>query len=371
MIEKDKNAWGIRKGSRVAVAMSGGVDSSVTALLLKEAGFDVFGVTMTLWSCHSSDKARKQTCCSTLDVNDARAVCERIGIPHVIADFRTDFRSKVIEQFADQYSQGRTPIPCIGCNQYFKFERLWTEMRDDHGAEYIATGHYAQIIRNQNGEPEKMLRGCDHKKDQSYYLFVMTEEQLKHSLFPLGHLTKPEVREIAAKYDLKTAQKPESFEICFVPDNDYAGFIEDYYPEKAAANGDIVDMSGNLLGKHRGTHAYTIGQRRGLGISSADPLYVSKIDAANNRLVVGGSDAIMSCALTASQFNWIRRVSVGDSVVGSAKIRAQHTPAACTITVLENNCVSVCFDEPQSAITPGQAFVAYDGEEVLGGGWID
>ncbi len=355
----------------MAVAMSGGVDSSAAAAVLRTAGFDIFGVTMALWSCHASDRARKQTCCSTLDVEDARAVCARLGIPHVVADFRTEFRQQVIEQFVGEYAKGRTPIPCIGCNQYFKFERLWHFVREQHGAEYIATGHYARIPRNSAGGAIGLSRGCDPKKDQSYYLFVMTPAQLQHSLFPLGALTKPQVRALAAEHGLVTADKPESFEICFVPDNDYAGFIEDYYPEKAGAPGVFVDPQGNKVGAHHGTHAYTIGQRRGLGLQSGERHYVTAIDAATRTVTVGARADLESSGLIADQWNWIRTpLTHGETIRGAAKIRAAHEPAACAVTLSADGTVEVHFDAPQSAITPGQAVVVYDGDRVLGGGWI-
>lgn len=363
---------GIRSGARVAVAMSGGVDSSVTAALLREAGYDVFGVTMALWSCHAADRARKQTCCSTVDVEDARAVCERLGIPHVVADFRTEFRRQVIEHFVDEYARGRTPIPCIGCNQYFKFERLWTYVRDAHGADYIATGHYARIARAVDGTATGLLRGCDRKKDQSYYLFVMTQAQLQHSLFPLGELTKPEVRAHAARHGLVTAEKPESFEICFVPDNEYATFIEDFYPEKAGTPGVFVDTHGHVLGRHRGTHAYTIGQRRGLGLGGGNRRYVTAIDPQTNTVHLGDVDDLQSPGLQADGWHWIGAAPSADVPVrGWAKIRAAHAPAACTVTARDGEVIEVWFDEAQSAITPGQAVVLYgDEDRVLGGGWI-
>lgn len=362
---------GIRAGARVAVAMSGGVDSSVTAALLREAGCDVFGVTMTLWSCHASDRARKQTCCSTLDVEDARAVCARLEIPHVVADFRTEFRQQVIENFVGEYARGRTPIPCIGCNQYFKFERLWSYVRDVHRAEYIATGHYARIVRDDDGQATALWRGRDAKKDQSYYLFVMTPSQLQHSLFPLGELTKPEVRALAARQGLTTADKPESFEICFVPDNDYAGFIEDFYPEQAGAPGQFVDQRGQVLGRHRGTHAYTIGQRRGLGLGGGDRKYVTAIDAVTRTVQLGDRADLAASGLVANQWNWIApTLAAGASLRGTAKIRATHEPADCVITGLPDGACAVRFDTKQSAITPGQAVVVYDGARVMGGGWI-
>ncbi|MBI2343559.1 MAG: tRNA 2-thiouridine(34) synthase MnmA [Deltaproteobacteria bacterium] len=359
------------EGRRVAVAMSGGVDSSVAAVLLRDAGYDVVGVTMTLWSCHRSDRARKQTCCSTLDVEDARAVCERLGIPHVVADFRTEFRAQVIQPFVEEYARARTPIPCIGCNQHFKFDRLWSLMQQEYGAEYLATGHYARRVPTDGDGGLVMQRAADQRKDQTYYLFIMTAAQLTHTLFPLGTLKKEEVRAIAARHGLVTAEKPESFEICFVPDNDYAGFIEDFFPEHAGHAGPLINAAGEVVGRHRGTHAYTIGQRRGIGQGFGERRYVTAIDATGGSVTVGPREALARMSLTASTFNWLTPApSVGTVMQATAKIRAQHTPAACTARVCDTGDIQVEFCEPQYAVTPGQAVVLYDHETVLGGGWI-
>lgn len=357
--------------ARVAVAMSGGVDSCVGAALLREAGYEVFGVTMALWSCHSRPSAKTKTCCSTADVEDARAVCRALDIPHVVADFRAEFRTQVIEAFVAEYQHGRTPIPCIGCNQYFKFDRLWDFVRSGHAADYLATGHYCRILRDAAGEPQAVWRARDRRKDQSYYLFVMTPEQIRHSLFPLGELTKDEVRALAQRFGLSTADKPESQEICFVPDNDYAGFIEDYYPEAAGRPGAFVNDEGRELGRHRGTHAYTIGQRRGLGISAGARRYVTAIDPHTARVTVGPREALAREGLRAQHVNWIGDVPpVGSERALQVKIRAQHEPVAARVQRLDDGAVRVQFAQPQDAVTPGQALVMYDGEAMLGGGWI-
>lgn len=351
---------------KIAVAMSGGVDSSVVAALLKEAGHDVVGVSLSLWSCHRTE--RRKTCCSTSDVMDARSVCDKIGIPFAQLDMQSEFRSVVIEHFVNEYANGRTPIPCIPCNDTFKFQRLWEEASRQFGAQCVATGHYARLTRDADGTSH-LHCGEDRCKDQSYFLFTLTQEQLARSLFPVGDLTKDVVREMAEKYNLVTAKKVESQEICFVPDNDYAGFIEDYFPEKMGESGPFVDAKGKTLGRHRGIHAYTVGQRRGLNLAMGERVYVSEIQPSTNTVVVEEEQALMRSELTASRANWIQ--TVPPQFRATAKIRYAHAPAACEVRVTGAGEFAVQFDEPQRAISPGQAVVIYQGSEVWGGAWIN
>lgn len=298
---------------------------------------------------------------------DARMVCEKIGIPFTQLDLQSEFRAAVIEPFVNEYANGRTPIPCIPCNDIFKFQRLWEEAHQRFGATHVATGHYARITRDGDGTIH-LYRGNDDRKDQSYFLFSLTQEQLRRSLFPVGDLTKDEVRALAEKYHLATAKKAESQEICFVPDNDYAGFIEDYFPEKMGEPGQFVDRQGRSLGRHRGIHAYTIGQRRGLHLAMGDRVYVSEIRPETKTVVVADERALMRSELAASRVNWIREMP--QEFRTCAKIRYAHTPADCHVTQTRDG-FTVVFDEPQRAIAPGQAVVLYNGDEVLGGGWID
>ncbi|PIR21067.1 MAG: tRNA 2-thiouridine(34) synthase MnmA [Deltaproteobacteria bacterium CG11_big_fil_rev_8_21_14_0_20_47_16] len=354
------------KNGKIAVAMSGGVDSSVVAALLKEQGYDIMGISLSLWSCHRSE--RRKTCCSTVDVMDARLVCEKIGIPFTQLDLQSEFKGVVINHFVNEYANGRTPIPCIPCNDTFKFQRMWEEASTRFNAAYVATGHYAKLTRDADGTMH-LYRGEDDKKDQSYFLFSLTQEQLARSLFPVGDLTKSVVREMATKYNLVNAQKAESQEICFVPDNDYAGFIEDYFPEKMGDPGKFVNQKGEEIGRHRGIHAYTVGQRRGLHLSMGERVYVSEIDPKSNTVVIGDDSHLNKNQLTASRANWIQ--AMPETFRATAKIRYAHTPAPCTVKRSETGDFEITFDEAQRAITPGQAVVVYQGEEVLGGGWID
>ncbi|MBI1920856.1 MAG: tRNA 2-thiouridine(34) synthase MnmA [Geobacter sp.] len=358
------------KKKRVVIAMSGGVDSSVAALLLRDEGYDVIGLSMQIWD-YSTFVAKEGekfgTCCSLDDIYDARRVAEQIGIPFYVVNFEEEFRRHVIDDFVDEYFRGRTPNPCVRCNQRLKFELLLAKARD-LGAEYIATGHYARIERESDGLLH-LLKGADPGKDQSYFLFTLTQEQLAHTLFPLGGMTKPEVREIAARNKLRVAEKSESQEICFVPDDDYVRFLEEERGQ-GRLSGDIVDKSGRKLGRHDGTYRYTIGQRRGLGISHPEPLYVTGIDAERNEVIVGTKQELYTSGLTASEVNWITPPA-GETVEASCKIRYRHSPVPCTVTILHGNRVEVRFDSPEKSVTPGQAVVFYRGDEVLGGGWID
>lgn len=355
----------IPKTEKIAVAMSGGVDSSVVAALLKEQGYDIVGISLSLWSCHRSE--RRKTCCSTADVMDARLVCEKIGIPFIQMDLQSEFRGVVINHFVNEYANGRTPIPCIPCNDTFKFQRMWEEANIRFGAAAVATGHFAKLTRGDDGTMH-LYRGDDPKKDQSYFLFTLTQEQLRRSLFPVGDLTKDVVREMAAKYQLVTAKKAESQEICFVPDNDYAGFIEDYFPEKMGRLGNFVDTEGHVLGQHRGIHAYTVGQRRGLHLAMGERVYVSEIRPESQTVVVADENSLLHSGLTASRCNWIQEMP--QEFQATAKIRYAHTPEPCTVRQTALGC-EVRFDAPQRAITPGQAVVIYRDTEVIGGGWID
>lgn len=354
------------KSEKIAVAMSGGVDSSVVAALLKEQGYDIIGITLSLWSCHRSE--RRKTCCSTADVQDARLVCEKIGIPFFQLNLQSEFKSVVIDHFASEYAKGRTPIPCIPCNDTFKFKRMWEEASRQFNVARVATGHYAKLTHDADGTAH-LFCGDDPRKDQTYFLFSLTQEQLQRSVFPVGDLTKPVVRAMAEKYELVTAKKAESQEICFVPDSDYAGFIEDYFPEKMGGPGNFVDTDGKVVGQHRGIHAVTVGQRRGLNLSMNERVYVKEIKADTGQVVVSDEAGLYRSTLHASRSNWIQQVPT--EFQATAKIRYAHTAAACTVKRIDPDAFSVTFDEPQRAITPGQAVVIYRDTEVLGGGWIN
>lgn len=347
--------------SRVVVAMSGGVDSSVAAAMIAEQGGEVVGVTLAL----AGDASR---CCSLADTDDARRVAERLGIRFYVANYRDRFRSEVIEAFADEYLAGRTPIPCVACNQRFKFHHLM-ERAAALGAERVATGHYARVERDAATGRQRLLRGRDRNKDQSYYLFDLSQAQLARIEFPLGELAKPEVRERARKLGLRTAEKPESQEICFVPDGDYARVVEAIRPERLPGEGEIVDELGRVLGRHAGIHHFTVGQRRGLGLSSARRLYVKRIDAARNRVVVAGVESLGSASARLERVAWIAGAAPEGPVRASVQVRYRHEGAPARIEPAGEG-ARVVFDAPVRAVAPGQAAVFYDGDEVLGGGWI-
>ena len=353
---------------KVVVGMSGGVDSSVAAYLLKEQGYDVIGVTMQIWQDEES-KIQEENggCCGLSAVDDARKVAAQIGIPYYVMNFKKDFQEKVIDYFVDEYLHGRTPNPCIACNRYVKWESLLTRSMEI-GADYIATGHYARVEQLPNGR-YAIRHSATWSKDQTYALYNLTQDQLRRTLMPVGEYEKDQIREIAKEIGLQIANKPDSQDICFVPDGDYAAFIR-RHTGKADAPGDFVDESGRILGRHKGIAHYTIGQRKGLGIPSNQPLYVKAIDPKSNQVVLSGNDALFSQQLTGENFNWIAWEAPPRQFRCSAKIRYRQTEQPCEVTVEENGSVQVLFDRPQRAITPGQAVVLYDGDTVLGGGTI-
>jgi tRNA-uridine 2-sulfurtransferase len=351
---------------RVVVAMSGGVDSSVAAALLVEAGHDVVGVSMQLYDAAYGD-GRFGTCCTIDDLRDARRVAHALGIPHYIVNLERRFEDVVVRNFVDEYARGRTPLPCAHCNSELKFSTL-AEQAVGFGAARVATGHYAQVTRDEAGVYH-LWRGTDDLKDQAYFLFALTQAQLARALFPVGGLSKPEVRRIASGRGLQVAEKPDSQEICFVPDGDYAAVVERYLP--GDRSGPIVDLEGRVVGRHEGVHRFTIGQRKGLGVASGEPLYVVRLDANRRLVTVGPASAVQRTSLTASGVNWIAGSPQGGTAGAQVQIRSRHAPARARIMVIDSGRVAVDFDTPQSAVTPGQAAVFFDGAEVLGGGWID
>jgi tRNA-specific 2-thiouridylase len=351
----------------VVVGMSGGVDSSATAALLLEQGYDVVGITLKLWPQDCVSRAEDK-CCGPQAVTDARAVCHKLGIPYYLIDEAAEFQKHVIQYFADEYKSGRTPNPCVMCNQNLKFGRLISRA-DQIGAQYIATGHFARVEKSADGTRTLLRRGRDARKDQSYFLFSLRQDQLARAIFPLGEKSKADTREVARHCQLKTADKEESMEICFVPDNNYGRFLQQ---AKLVENhrGEIVDLHGHVLGHHEGIEFYTIGQRKGLGVSAPGPLYVIELDAASNRVIVGDDSALDRDEFIADRCNWIPFDRPEGAFEASVKIRYNHPGAAATITPLDAGKVKVKLHSPQRAITPGQAAVLYQEDLVLGGGWI-
>ncbi len=348
--------------------MSGGVDSSVAAALLKEQGCEVIGMTMQIWDYSSFTAEHGESfgsCCSLDDVYDARRVAETLDIPFYVVNFEEQFTKEVIDRFCDDYFNGLTPNPCVICNQILKFETLLRRARELQ-ADFLVTGHYAQLV--QEDGLFALKKGLDRNKDQTYFLFTLTQEQMKYVRFPLGGMTKEEVREHAARLGLKVAEKPESQDICFVPDGDYVRFLEEQRGS-GTMNGDIVHVDGQVLGKHQGTYRYTIGQRRGLGLSWPQPLYVIGIDAENRKVIVGEKQHLAVPKCHVGGVNWLINPPV-KPLEAACRIRYRHQEVPSLLTILDDGSVKVDFHEPQSGVTPGQAAVFYDGDRVLGGGWI-
>lgn len=353
--------------SKVMIGMSGGVDSSVASTLLKDAGYEVIGATLKLFSNEDIDE-KESRCCSLSDVEDARRVAQKLGFDHFVFNFSEDFKSCVMDKFVCEYERGRTPNPCIDCNKYIKFEKMLTRAMQLE-CDYIATGHYAQIERDEKSGRFLLKKAADSSKDQSYVLYNLTQYQLSHLLLPLGSLLKSEVRQIAEKKGLVNAKKPDSQDICFVPDGDYAQFIK-YRTKKDFPHGPFVDKDGNTLGEHKGIICYTIGQRKGLGIALGHPAFVVSKDVKTNTVVLGENKDLFSKTLLCDDVNWISIENLAEPMRVSVKTRYKQKEVPATIYPEDGGIVRAEFDEPQRAISPGQAAVFYDGNIVVGGGTI-
>lgn len=357
------------KKEKVVVGMSGGVDSSVAAYLLKERGYEVVGVTMQIWQDEDREVLEENGgCCGLSAVDDARRVAWDLDIPYYVMNFKEEFKDNVMDYFVDEYMKGRTPNPCIACNRYVKWESLLRRSMEI-GAEYIATGHYAQIEKLKNGR-YALKKSATTAKDQTYALYNLTQFQLAHTLMPVGEYTKDQIREIAENINLQVAHKPDSQEICFIPDHDYARFIEENTDRKPET-GNFVDIDGNIIGRHEGITHYTIGQRKGLNLSMGRPVFVVEIRPETNEVVIGDSEDVFTDRLRCGNLNWMAVDGLhGEDMRVNAKIRYSHKGADCVIRELEDGAVECVFDTPQRAVTPGQAVVFYDGDYVVGGGTI-
>ncbi len=358
----------------VAVAMSGGVDSSVAAALLKQQGYDVIGLTMHVWDYErvGGNTFSESSCCSLDAMYDARAVCHSLAISHYVIDVRDEFEKYVIHNFEDDYLKGRTPNPCVLCNSKIKWEVL-LKKAVELDCDYFSTGHYARISFDQAAGRYILRRGLDRSKDQAYALWGLSQEQLKRTIFPLGSLSKNEARELANSLNIKTKNKPESQEICFIPDNDYSRFLKARSPDLFAkiGDGEILDQQGNVLGYHKGYPFYTIGQRKGLGVSLGKPMYITEIDAATNKIVIGEKDDLNNKGLLANHINWIALEKLISPLEAEVQIRYNDLGHKAIISPAENNSVKVLFDEFHQAVTPGQSVVFFKGDVVVGGGVIE
>jgi tRNA-uridine 2-sulfurtransferase len=362
-----------------AVAMSGGVDSSVVAGMLHARGETVVGLTMQLWNQRrlpelAGEGKPSGRCCSIEDIYDARHVAQLLGIPYYVVNFERRFEDQVVKPFIDEYLAGRTPIPCTLCNNFIKFDQF-LEMAEGVGAARIATGHYARITFNPESGRWELRRSVDSTKDQTYFLFGLTQDQLARTVFPLGGMHKSEVRDLARRLGIPTADKPDSQEICFVPNGDYAGFIDAYHREQGSAKeelaGELVTADGQVVGEHAGVHHFTVGQRRGLKIAAGEPLYVISTEPSTRRVVIGRKDELLRSSMHVSQINWISIAPPSEPLRAEVKIRNKHAASWATLEPLGKERAEVRFDQPQRALTPGQGAVFYSGDLVLGGGWIE